>query len=180
MKIFLFTLLLILMTACGGGKYSVSIEKEGDLMIIDKAKAKEFLLNYDKLYGKTSIPSYYYPGKFDKLKPSIGLIIKYEGKIRLPGNLVNVIIYPIHNQIKKYDDSIFYHDIKPHHAFYIIPDEMLKKLNILDESGHITDGIIIESADQTNKKIPHDKYIIKLSKEELNSVHDTIFTQKGL
>ncbi len=153
------------MTACGGGSYYVTIEKEGNLTVIDKEKAKEFILHYDQLYGTHTYGDF----MVENITPSIGVIIKYQGKIRPPGNLVTVVIYPINNQTKKHISTINNQDITQNTKFYLITDDILKELGLLEGTNYVTDGLYIESYDRANKDISKDKYVIKLTQAELNN-----------
>ncbi len=165
-------LILVLITACCcGGSYYATIERDGNLTVFDKDKVKECVLNYRKNSGN----DFYDPLEFNNIKPSVGLYIKYKGELR-GGVLINIYVYPEHNKTKKIWSHIELPCDTKNRDIYLITDELLQELNITDDTNHVTDGIFIESVEK-DKKYPPEKYIIKITKDELNRALDLKHSQ---
>ena len=178
LKYFSSLLLVIFVSACGGHKpYWVTIKKDGNLTAINNQEIQSLL---DKT-GHSNIDKYIsWPNmvRIIDIKPSIGIFIQYKGYGRPYGGLMEVAIniYSEHQQKK---DMISFYDnpldsTGVNSSLILITKEILSALKVFDEDGNIKDGLIIESADQVNKKIPYDDYIIKLSKEELSSIYNQV------
>ncbi len=184
-KIAITSILILLMSACDGGLmtallllpddddpiYYTTIEREGNLTIVDEERVKECIANYDNLYGTKS----YDLSRYDKIEPSVAIFIKYSGKLK-EENYITLDIHPLHNKTKKLRAYSYYPCDEKHRIVYLLTDDMLNLLDISDSTNHVTDGVYIESI-ENDKKLPKDRYIIEITKEELNHALDLKYSK---
>jgi hypothetical protein len=160
--IFIFKVALIfyIFTGCGNDpehkKYWVTIEKVGSLKVISKEKVSS-------MYG------YHYNSAM------IGILMRYHGKINSIDN--PLVPYPC-NKMLEYKEKLSQFAYKLNSYMHIVtsdknesivllPKTALVEINILDNNKANKD-LCIESLYQNNKTIPREKYIIKITQEEMN------------
>ncbi len=185
-KMAITSILVLLMTACDGGLtsalllmpdddenpiYYTTIEREGNLTIVDKERVKECIANYDNHYGTKSHDL----SRYDNIEPSVAIFIKYGGKLK-EENYISLDIHPLHNKTKKLSAVSYYPCNEKYHIVYLITDDMLNLLDISDSTNHVTDGVYIESIGN-DKNLPKDQYIIKITKNELNRALDLKYSK---
>jgi hypothetical protein len=164
----------------------VTIEREGELFIVDNNKHIEFMLKHleyssksDNVSSKEAINEEKQRIKdFNSTKNYIGLIINANGTLSPANDLAlglygcqkkeNIFLINYHNEHTNLKYVLFDADlIDVKKAILLIDKTQLSKIDIL-ENNKVNKDLCIESFYQNKKSIAKEKYIIKITQEELN------------